>query len=631
MGVAAVVLWLALAGVVLVCADGVAGLYCPPGHAPSSGSGGTTFCAVCPAGTYSSGGESASCRECEAEASGTSAPGSTWSLPGAWNVSLCRCASGFAFVAPAGDGSVFSCEPCPPGALCARGTEPPLPAAPGWYRLDAAGTRFAPCAARSACGGPSGCDAGHTGELCGACARGYYRIHWECHECSAAPILRMAAVLGGYVAVMGAVTLTVPVGVLRGWLPLVMAFLQDIGLVYLLPVVWPRVVGTALKWASVSLVNADLLALECVFPGLTFYQLWGVSLLGPVLVVAVVSTAYVSAVAVCGRSEGSGSGRSMVARMFSNGGGGSGNRRSTMGGGARSDRAAHATNAVVYMLLVVHPLFLFKAVSLFACEGHGAAGTRLIFAAHIPCYDRAWWLAMPVAAAASALGAVVAPAGLAALLLHVGHARHDRDMALKYGALYVSFRPSMYGWVAIKASFRAVLAGLACTTYTPVLVVVASLMVRFAVLLAEAFFMPYLRPELNAYHIACLIATFVAHLFGLSLVALGDGADADAVWRIALAVAGIMAVVLLALAVKAGEASYFYLRKFSRYHIPFKFKSSDRAALKALVVSRVYRLFDRLDEDDQRTLVVAANTVQALQAKRLHKRGLGGEAATQGD
>ena len=645
-------------------------LYCGPGEGATP-SPLPPSCVLCPPGTFSPGGFSPTCTPCTANTTLSAPPPLTlWSRPGAASSSECRCGSGLVFLGHTPSGVV--CESCPRGAICSPGATHPLPPARGWAptpghtlcpSIDSNSisignneggdgnneggncvvrSSFVKCLSPALCPGP-GCAAGHEGELCGACAPGHYRIFRECHLCTSSPGLRTAAVVVGYLLAMGVVpALGASSGLLRGWAPVLVAFVQDAGLVFLLPVVWPPALSVPLKWASASLVNTDLLALECLAPELSFYHLWAIRLLTPVLAVAVVLVATLvkaglaslaaslaekrTARGAAARGGARGGvyqvplpgeaprgGRSMFLRMFS------GHRRED----ARR-RRAHALNSLAYLGIVVHPLFLLNAVSLFACEGVGGAGSRLVFAPHISCYDEAWWKAMPFATAATVLAGVAAPLGFSFLLARIGKSRHDRDMALRLGSLYVAYRPSVYFWGGVKAGFRAVLAGLACTTYTPILVVAFSLTVRFWMLMCEAFFLPYARSEINSYHITALLAVFSTHLYGLSLLArTSPDAPPPGQEPITLAAVLILAVALLLLLGASLRALYHYLRAFSRYHIPFKFKTSDRAALKAMLTSRAYRLVDDLEEAEVVALMQAANTIQALGRKRLRKRAHG--------
>jgi hypothetical protein len=103
------------------------------------------------------------------------------------------------------------CAGCPAGAVCPGGTQEPL-SLPGFYPV--ARTSFVACAPVAACTGGAyaaavlgtvnntlGCHRHYTGQRCGNCAPGAYRLRGECKGCPNTAWLLFAAlplaVLGG--------------------------------------------------------------------------------------------------------------------------------------------------------------------------------------------------------------------------------------------------------------------------------------------------------------------------------------------------------------------------------------------------------------------------------------------------
>ncbi|KNC47900.1 SxtP protein [Thecamonas trahens ATCC 50062] len=180
---------------------------CLPGAGvlPKVGSG-VLECALCAEGTYSNETSLAGCTVCPSSTvlTGVGAteclfcPANTQIVPGFVPVPgsgiNCTCIPGT--WTQSGRLNV-ACDECPLGGRCAGGLAPPV-SLPGYFPTEDPGV-FLECPNAGACRGgyPFACAEGYTGQLCGACARGYYVLGGACYKCDnrTIPLLFLVFVL----------------------------------------------------------------------------------------------------------------------------------------------------------------------------------------------------------------------------------------------------------------------------------------------------------------------------------------------------------------------------------------------------------------------------------------------------
>ncbi|KNC55019.1 uncharacterized protein AMSG_12370 [Thecamonas trahens ATCC 50062] len=132
-------------------------------------------CKICPASTVLTGQGATECLAC---------PENAQVIPGFVpepGLGLnCSCIPGF--WTATGQINV-GCEACPEGAKCDGGQSLPV-ARPGFFPTEDPGV-FLECPNAGACKGgfPFRCTEGYTGQLCGACDRGYYALSGSCYKC----------------------------------------------------------------------------------------------------------------------------------------------------------------------------------------------------------------------------------------------------------------------------------------------------------------------------------------------------------------------------------------------------------------------------------------------------------------
>ena len=179
-----------------------------------------------------------------------------------------------------------SCQPCPMGSVCPANATHPI-AGPGeWTDADAKST-VSPCFNPAACLGGNQCAAGYRAYKCSQCSAGFSRYDtWTCQRCPAGwkkvlPALRWILVCVALYLASAARLSTRFV-----WFVVGVDVLQLFGLLSLFRSRFSPLLAPVLDFSSLFVLDADLLRLECLLPGVKDTTVWLASLL--ILLVCVV-------------------------------------------------------------------------------------------------------------------------------------------------------------------------------------------------------------------------------------------------------------------------------------------------------------------------------------------------------
>eukprot|EP00163_Fabomonas_tropica_P002559 TRINITY_DN1197_c0_g1_i1.p1 TRINITY_DN1197_c0_g1~~TRINITY_DN1197_c0_g1_i1.p1 ORF type:complete len:1223 (+),score=281.85 TRINITY_DN1197_c0_g1_i1:1949-5617(+) len=235
---------------------------------------GTNLCKLCPRSQYVEERGASQCNDC---------PKNTWMPTNAIrdHISKCTCMPGFYH--PKFETGV-ECLPCPLGASCEGGQNPPR-AIPGYWESTLKEFTFLECDVPEACAGgpPQACAAGYGGRLCGRCLDGYYQTGKHCEVCPDLAIwilvffiifcLMVAALLlksvGKHATSYGA---TVGIGTY---------FFQVLAMLNRLEMNWPPLIRRLISFLTAPFTfDIDILATECSFP-VSFRSKWVVTMLMP--------------------------------------------------------------------------------------------------------------------------------------------------------------------------------------------------------------------------------------------------------------------------------------------------------------------------------------------------------------
>lgn len=275
---------------------------CPPGTALEVGS--TTTCVAFPCGSLSIR---------VANENATQGSGS----------SFCVCVQG-AYAVDYGENGVVVCAPCPQGARCALGLDPPSPL-PGFY--PSSNDTFVRCLRPSTClGGTQVCARGSYGYMCNTCSSGFYTTSTkECEECPSNAVPIFSGLVVGLVMVGLSLALVVGVGMGRSGkdepessssnvgerrsdrnnlrkrkmpasVSIVLVHMQVVGILAAAKFDWSDSAESAMAFFRVTNLEGNIAATECSIS--SFHVKYLVSVAAPLIVLATAMIAVVVAKAL---------------------------------------------------------------------------------------------------------------------------------------------------------------------------------------------------------------------------------------------------------------------------------------------------------------------------------------------
>ncbi|KAJ3443190.1 repeat outer membrane protein [Anaeramoeba flamelloides] len=278
----------------------------------------STACTVCQPGTYSSDQGSHTCIECGkgtfselgagecsecsvskyndeiAQSTCKDCPDYTRaSTKGATAQSDCKCK-------PKYYGTTNNCQECPPGGVCTNlDTIVPL-ADEGFWNRSATEAYFYGCIPRESCTGEGKCSENYQGRMCGECVEDTYRLGNFCVKCGnektrwrgfAWFALLILSCWGIYqFSIIG-----YPPAVYFATVTILIYFIQEISLLSLFELYWPKALLGLFDVFSIFTFNIDLLAAECYNPNFTIVNKFIFGIFVPIIFGLVYYLYYVSA------------------------------------------------------------------------------------------------------------------------------------------------------------------------------------------------------------------------------------------------------------------------------------------------------------------------------------------------
>eukprot|EP00163_Fabomonas_tropica_P022311 TRINITY_DN3891_c0_g1_i2.p1 TRINITY_DN3891_c0_g1~~TRINITY_DN3891_c0_g1_i2.p1 ORF type:complete len:4052 (-),score=937.52 TRINITY_DN3891_c0_g1_i2:314-12469(-) len=256
---------------------------CPPGkYAPDF----TQTCRPCPPGTFSANPGAKKCEICGAEeysaknGSILCEPCPANTITGDFRENITRCECKKDFYHPTGK-TGEACLACPPGGVCTGSTAAPY-TQPGYWRSDIQDHVFVKCDDSFACEGGvnntvDNCKQGFTGRMCAQCAEDFYMSGTDCKPCRSYDywlvlIFPIFCVLLSFFMVWIVGKNSSASG---GTIGIATYFFQVLAMLNKLDLRYPQLVRDLLDVLTAPFTfNVDILASECVLPGLTWRGKW---------------------------------------------------------------------------------------------------------------------------------------------------------------------------------------------------------------------------------------------------------------------------------------------------------------------------------------------------------------------
>ncbi|KNC48659.1 uncharacterized protein AMSG_00437 [Thecamonas trahens ATCC 50062] len=425
----------------------------------------------------------------------------------------CMCDTGFMLVGINPEASyVVECAPCPSGAVCKRGRDPPL-AAPGYY--GESNSSFVQCRRASGCpgGAARSCAKGYVGYMCNVCDVGYYsNANQECVVC---PPESQGALAGGMaiLAAIGAgagvvVVLSVAKarkgmaggGSLRkrtmpASLSMILVAFQVVGILGDIDLSWSGQARGALRSFNIANVDVNLFASECSLT--SFHYKYAVSVSLPLVV-------FLGAVAIATTLRFS----AMRAKL------------SGVTMGVLVDAAVFSIAPLVYIPMARATFVLFDCTRL-------PNGDWVLDAdPGVGCFDEAWWSVFPVGIGGLATYVIGVPAYSMLALMRSQHQLLEPATFARYGELYKLYRvPFYWGGVADLGKRLAIV----CTAVFVSDRQIPQIGVLLTILLSASWavlsFKPYYYPLYNRLDFQLTVVLVVILLLGAASHADPEAAD----------------------------------------------------------------------------------------------------------
>ena len=398
---------------------------CLPGTR-SVGSGTTGACVPCGVGTYSETRNAAFCTAC---------PEFMRAPEGSASWINCTCLTTYWF-GPNGQVEGQGCVPCPFGAVCAGGHEPPRPG-PG-FELSDDGSSFVACPRPASCAGNGVCTEGYRGRLCAECTKGWYQFGDGCRKCKGSNALIIVCLV---LAVFGFVAAVVWINMrnskVYGYAAFVIALntLQAVAIYGTIRLEWHPLVRGVFDVVSLVNLNLDLASPECgVDVGDVWMFKWGMTMALPILFLfpfAVVTLGYIGLRNVMRRWRASRDADSVY-----------GNKRSL----------CSLEWAVVYaagrgylqtILLLYLPL-MYAALRYVDCTDVGGGIVVMTTNPQRRCYTSSWYTLLPLILTVALIVGTAIPVLLGMFLKRKQAALDEVTFASKYAFLVAKYRSDLF-------------------------------------------------------------------------------------------------------------------------------------------------------------------------------------------
>ena len=439
----------------------------------------------------------------------------------------CVCDMGYT-LAGRDNNSVPLCTPCPEGARCARGLDPPLPDT-GFFDQNGV---FLRCKRPNACrGGTVQCDPGYEGYMCNTCSADYFSdTARNCVRCPSSPGTLLSGTLAGLgvgaLLVAGAIGFGVGRArdrpndddlrkrTLPAALSMVLVSSQYIGILGSSNFRWSSSAQNALVAFNVVSIDAGMFgSTECALT--SFHIKYALSVLLPLALLVLVFLGLVLLKCL-----------------------------GVFGLGQLSIKAL--ADSVVFSVASLAYIPVAKAVFvIFDCSKLPNGDAVLDADPGVLCFDSAWWKVAWLGAG----GLVTFVFGIPAYYLFCLHSnrRHLLDPATfaRYGALYRLYRVPFYLSGVVDIGKRLIIVGVSTFASDYVVVQIFSLMgVLGTALVYNQKFHPFYYPLYNALDFRLTLIVLWILLLGVGSYAERNTASSDEFFLIAILVTlGVLAVV----------------------------------------------------------------------------------------
>ncbi|KNC55084.1 uncharacterized protein AMSG_10681 [Thecamonas trahens ATCC 50062] len=465
-------------------------------------------CTACSGGSYSETVDAVTCTDC---------PGFSTSTPGSSSFLNCTCLRTFWF----GSGSREPdkpCVPCPAGAVCLGGTEPPR-AAPGFEPSDD-GAAFVACPRPAACAGSGQCAAGYRGRLCAECAAGWYRLGDACHKCRGSnAVIIVALVLLVFAYVAGVVWINTRNTRVYGYAAFVIALntLQAVAIYGTIQLEWHPVATAIFDVVSLVNLNLDLASPECGLDvGDVWMFKWGMTMALPVLFLLPFAVVTAVLCVLFNIREAKGLVFTINPRV--------------MGAAGRG---------YLQTILLLYLPLMYAALRYVDCTNVGGGIVVMTTNPQRRCYTAAWYSLLPLILVVAFGYGLSIPAALVVFLTRKHAALDLGSFYAKYAFLTAKYKPAMYRYELAILGRKLFVVVAVCGFRSPT--VKASLIALFYASLVLAACLLDHKPYAEAYHSRLDVVT----LFGSFVLLWGGTISSSATLRdsvVITAIIGLLAV-----------------------------------------------------------------------------------------
>eukprot|EP00947_MAST-08B_sp_MAST-8B-sp1_P002249 g2249.t1 len=349
---------------------------------------------------------------------------------------------------------------------------------------------------------------------CSKCARGYFQLSYECHECPKQVWIWMLLYGLALVVLGGVAFILLQKGPSIGVVGVGLDYFQVLSMFSGFNLHWPKSIKTTLDTLSVSNLNIELVSPECAVPDLSYTNKWVMVQSAPFILIAVglvymaAKTAQVRLRYRCRRALKGNKARGR-------GGGGAEGADGDKAGPPRADMD-RLVNSMIMMFYFIYLYEVRMAMELFSCEEKN--GIQVLRA--VPserCYEGdTFTLLRPFATVAIIFYSVLLPAWFLYIVVkNKNVVEEDQILRMqgkgytketnphysfrkKYNKLYYRFKPKYFYWTNLVFLRKFCLAAIAMLfTQNPTFQAASCIMVLFICYAMTTRARPYLRNDLH--------------------------------------------------------------------------------------------------------------------------------------
>ncbi|KAJ6251685.1 insulin-like growth factor binding protein [Anaeramoeba flamelloides] len=501
---------------------------------------GQSTCRACDAGSYSSRYGSVNCdycpyneyqsskgkRECEF------CPINSITLRNGVNTAKeCLCEIGHLHDATA-------CKECPLGAVCDKVGLLYPESRPGYWHSDEQPNTFSECEVFDACpGGKTNLcneELGYTGEKCGQCVTGFYKLYHRCEICTNQTQKLILLLFLFIIFVILIIWVAQKGKNYFGAFSILISFIQILAILPKMNI-WPKNFTQFLSYLSVVNFNIELLGLECSI-NLSYTQKWFLIMALPVFLLLLLIFIYVlynvhSLFVKCvGETF-----LSKFPRFITRPGKENTNKYIYLFSAIRFQFSKFFThgyskeqlknlrnifiNVYVANLFLVHLIITLKVLEMFDCKKTSNGDAYLEAAPEVQCYGETWYKILPYAIAFIIVYIIGIPAFIIWILwFHAS--RYGEDVFnSRLSLLCGRYEKEYFYWELFVISRKLFI--VFCEIYLtdhPLIQIIVCLIVVLVAILLQSEFTPYNSTTRNMMEFSCLCITQIIFIAGLVFI-----------------------------------------------------------------------------------------------------------------